>query len=123
MKKTILETTVKKIGNSATDFLEENMIIFFQENAPDYLADFCYLIASGAGGKEIRVGDKLVLDDAEFPVTAIGDVALENFENLGHLSVRFDGATQAVQPGTMHVADAPIPEIHVGTRLRFIQAD
>ena len=47
MAKQILEAGIVKIGANAADFLEENMLIFFQEDVPPYLADFCYLIPAG----------------------------------------------------------------------------
>jgi len=121
MSKVILETSITQIGASATDFLEENMFVFFQENTPAYLAEFCYLIRPGTGSYDIRVGDILDLDGAQCPVTAIGEAALENFRQLGHLTVRCDGAAQAAQPGAMHVRCPAVPPLSVGTQVRFIR--
>lgn len=112
------EGTVINLGASAKDFVEENMIIFFHEDAPAYLADFCYLIKPEDGDYSINVGDRLVIDGVEFPITAIGDVAIENFKALGHLTVRFDGASEAAQPGTMHV-EGLIPDINAGSKVQF----
>lgn len=117
----IHKTTIRKIGANAPDFLEENMCIFFHENVPPYLADFCYLIDSGEGGYDISVGDVLLIDRISCPVTAIGEVALENFRQLGHLTVKFDGADEAAQPGTMHVRADRVPPLSVGTQIGFIK--
>ena len=117
----IHKTTIRKIGANAPDFLEENMCIFFHEDAPPYLADFCYLIDPGEGGYEISVGDVLMIGEAFCPVTAIGEVALENFKQLGHLTVKFDGAATAAQPGTMHVQTNGVPPMSVGTQICFIK--
>lgn len=121
MSETIYATTIKKIGASAADFLKENMLIFFQEDIPPYLADYCYLIDTGKGSFDIQVGDQLVFDSVCCPITAIGDVALENFKTLGHLTVRFDGADTAAQPGSMHVRQQNIPPITVGMDIRIIR--
>ena len=95
------------------------MIIFFHEDAPAYIADFCYLINPEGGDYDIRIGDSLLIGSEQYPVTAIGDVAVQNFEALGHLTVKFDGATEPAQPGTMHVS-GKIPDINAGTRIEFI---
>ena len=122
MNKVILETIITKIGANAADFLAENMLIFFHEDVPPYLADFCYLIQPGSGSYEIRVGDVLKLNEAECLVTAIGDVALKNFQQLGHLTVRFDGSAEAAQPGTIHVQSPKVPPLAVGTRVQFTRS-
>ncbi len=121
MSELIHSTEIKKIGANATDFLEENMCIFFHEEVPPYLADFCYLIDHGEGGYEISVGDTLLIDDASCPITAIGEVALENFRQLGHLTVKFDGADVASQPGVMHVSHDGVPPLNVGAQIRFVK--
>ena len=38
------KTLVKKIGQDAGAFEEEKMIILFGDNAPEELADYCYII-------------------------------------------------------------------------------
>ena len=121
MSKTIHETKITRIGASAADFLEENMVVFFHEDVPAYLADFCFLIETGKGDYEIQAGDLLVLDSTRCPITAIGEVALENFRKLGHLTIRFDGAAQAENPGTMHVQPCAIPPLTIGTAVRFVR--
>lgn len=117
----IHKTTIKKIGTNAPDFLEENMCIFFHEDVPAYLADFCYLIDAGEGSYAISTGDVFTIDGERCPITAIGEVALENFRQLGHLTVKFDGAVTAAQPGTMHVRHDGIPPMKVGTQLCFVK--
>lgn len=122
MGKTILETSILKIGSSATDFLCENMLILFQENAPAALAEFCYLIDERIGSYDVRVGDTISFGDTSYAITAIGSVALENFQQLGHLTLRFDGAAAAAQPGTMHVAPQQPPALCVGTKISISRA-
>ena len=122
MGKTFLETSILKIGSSAADFLSENMLILFQENAPAALAEFCYLIGRGVGSYDIRVGDVISFGDASYTITAIGNVALQNFQQLGHLTLRFDGAAAAAQPGTVHVSPQQPPAPCVGMSIRFSRA-
>ena len=121
MARTIYRTKITRVGAHASDFLAENMLIFFQENAPDYLADYCYLIEPGEGEFDIQAGDLFALDGVRCPVTAIGAVALDYFRQLGHLTVRFDGAEQALQPGTMHVRSTTVPTPAAGMEVRFLR--
>lgn len=121
MDRVIYQTSITKVGAGAPDFLEERMLIFFREDAPSCLAEFCYLIGPGEGGCDIQVGDQLVLDGVRCPITAIGETALESFRQLGHLTVRFDGADLAAQPGTMHVRQSAIPPLSAGTDVRFLR--
>ena len=119
MGEVFFKGSVVKIGANAKDFKEENMLIFFREDAPAYLADFCYLIRPEEGNYSFSVGNRLVLDDVEYPITAIGDVAITNFKALGHLTVNFDGASEAAQPGTMHVK-GEYPVISENTRVSIV---
>ncbi|MFR3687122.1 MAG: PTS glucitol/sorbitol transporter subunit IIA, partial [Enterococcus sp.] len=41
---TIFKTKVIAIGQDAEDFKQENMLLFFGEDAPPELSDFCYKI-------------------------------------------------------------------------------
>lgn len=120
MNSTIYKTHIVSIGASA---LDDNTVIFFRDDVPDYLAEYCYLIAPGEGGYDIQAGSQLFLGDARCPVTAIGDAALENFRQLGHLTVHFDGAQEAVRPGSIHVQAQGIPPMAVGMEVRFVRGD
>lgn len=120
MSEIIHKTRIVSIGASA---LDDNTVIFFQDNVPAYLAEYCYLIEPGEGGYDIRVGHELVLGDVRCPITAIGDVALENFRQLGHLTVHFDGAPEAVRPGSIHVRSNGIPPMAAGTEVKFVCVD
>lgn len=119
MSSIVYETVVETVGKSVAEMAQENIVIFFRKGAPEYLAEFCYLIGDGSGSYDIHVGDELLLGQVCCPVTAIGDVALENFKNLGHLTVRFDGAADAQLPGTMHVKYDGIPPIEAGMKVVF----
>lgn len=119
MGEVVLQTEVVKIGTCAGDFSADRMLIFFHEDVPDYLADFCYLIRPCTGSYDLHPGDILLLGETRCRITAIGDVALENLKTLGHLVVRFDGKTQAALPGSIHVEQMGLPEIRTGMRVWF----
>jgi PTS system glucitol/sorbitol-specific IIA component len=47
-------------------------------------------------------------------------VAAQNLRELGHITIRFDGAAQAEYPGTIHVAGSTPADIPVGSALTIL---
>ena len=94
------------------------MIIIFDDNAPEGLAEVCLLHEHVPLLRPVRVGDRVTIDEQEYRVTAVGDVANQTLSELGHVTLIFDGAQQAQKPGCIHLGAAP-PRYAVGSRLRF----
>lgn len=115
--KTVYHTTFTRIGENARESLAENMVILFREGAPEDIEVFCFIHRHGETVGELRAGGAMILGDRTFPITAVGAVATQNLRELGHITVRFDGAGQAEFPGSVHVA-GPIPtDIAIGSEL------
>lgn len=118
----IFETKVVAIGPEALGMIEgANMLILFGEDAPADLAEFCFTIDNKNLTGPILVGGKLMFDDQECVITAVGDVVEKNLRNLGHISVNFDGSTEGSLPGTLHVHVDHLPSLHQGTLIRLTQ--
>ncbi|BFQ94055.1 PTS glucitol/sorbitol transporter subunit IIA [Gallibacterium anatis] len=117
----IYQTIFKKVGNFARDALQENMLITFKEGAPADLEDYCFIHSHGELQGNIQVGDIVKFDHYEFKVTAIGNVASFNLKELGHVTFRFDGATQAEYPGTIHLTGKIPQHIDVNSILQIIR--
>ncbi|MDY4281424.1 MAG: PTS glucitol/sorbitol transporter subunit IIA [[Pasteurella] mairii] len=99
----IYETEFTKVGDFARDALTENMLIIFKQGAPADLEDYCFIHSHGELTTALQVGDIAEFDGVAYPITAIGDVASVNLKELGHVTWRFDGATTAEYPGTIHI--------------------
>ncbi|MCI7352962.1 MAG: PTS glucitol/sorbitol transporter subunit IIA [[Actinobacillus] rossii] len=99
----IYQTEFTKVGAFARDALAENMLITFKQGAPADLEDYCFIHSHGELISDLQVGDIAEFDGVAYPVTAVGDVASFNLKELGHVTWRFDGATTAEYPGTIHV--------------------
>ncbi|OOF59689.1 PTS glucitol/sorbitol transporter subunit IIA [Rodentibacter myodis] len=99
----IYQTQFTKIGKFAREALMENMLITFKQGAPVDLEDYCFIHSHGELQTNIELGDILQIDDKNFQITAIGQVANINLKELGHVTWRFDGAEVAEYPGTIHV--------------------
>jgi len=111
----IYHTTFTRIGEHASESLADNMIITFREGAPEDLESYCFIHRHGDTHGELRVGGNVVIDGTLFPITAVGTVATDNLRELGHITLRFDGAGQAEYPGSMHVAGTIPTDIHIGS--------
>lgn len=111
--KLIYSTVVSGIGKMAEAFYEEKLIILFQDNAPDELADYCVLHAGNAVSDAIRMGDVLVIGGEEYEITYVGDVVQENLKQLGHITLRFDGKTEGLE-GSLCLEEKELPVICIG---------
>lgn len=113
----IYKNIVKNIGSLVESFEGEEMFILFGDNAPDTLKDFCYTIDITPVNESIQVGHTLVIDGNEYKITALGDVAEKNLVSLGHVTIVFDGATEASLPGSIYVEGASVPKLSIGSEI------
>ncbi|ADO08091.1 PTS glucitol/sorbitol transporter subunit IIA [Pantoea agglomerans] len=119
--KTIYQSTFVAVGTSATESLEDNFIITFGEGALQDIADYCFIHRTEVNdGGAFDAGSVLAIGEKEYPVTAVGSVARENLRDLGHITVRFDGAVEAEFPGTVHVAGSTPASIVPGQKFRML---
>lgn len=121
MSITKYETKVTKLGPITPDFMAEGILVFFQMDVPDELAEIAILHAHNKLQQEVVAGDKLVIDGHVLPILCVGEVANQNLANLGHFVVKFNGLTEPEMPGDISVpSDAPIPPIVPGTIIKIV---
>lgn len=114
----IYRTTVTAAGDEATAFIAEGMFVTFGENAPDALRDFCFIVEQNATTGPIEPGQELLLDGRRYPITAVGDVARQNLDGLGHVTFKFDGSPGAQMHGSVHVAGGDVPpSLEIGSTI------
>lgn len=116
------ETTVVSIGEMASEFLNQNMIVTFGENAPEELSDFCFIIEKKSFLEEITGNMTLKIGNSDYLITAVGSKVKTNLINLGHITISFTGDTDAILPGTLYVEQKVIPDISVGTSISIRKA-
>jgi len=117
----IYSSEIVRIGEQAKLFLDEGIVVFFGDNAPEELQDFAVIHKLEEITGEIKVGSEVTLSDVQLKVTAVGDVANENFKNLGHLVLKLDSATEAALPGDVSCKYDKKPVIEIGDRLEITQ--
>ena len=122
MGKAVFQTEIIELGEQVDAFFEEGMFVLFGENVPDTLKDFCHFIDQKKVDGTIKKGDKLVVDQKEYLITAVGDIAQSNLETLGHLTVVFSGAKEAGLPGSICVEAKPMPKLTIGSKRSYCES-
>jgi len=120
--KIIYNTTVTTIGGLVSAFYEEKLIIIFKDNAPDELADYCVLHAGNEVSDRVKRGDVLVIAGQEYRIVYVGDEVQANLENLGHITLRFDGNTEGLG-GSVYLEDKNLPVIKIGDTISIQRLD
>jgi glucitol/sorbitol PTS system EIIA component len=114
---------VTSVGALADQFFAEGIIVLFGEGVPEELADFAVVHRPSITDGGLSAGDRIHLGEETITVLAVGDVADENLRNLGHLSLKRNGATEAALPGDVCCDVGPIPDIDVGAELRIVAGE
>ncbi|WP_017470372.1 PTS glucitol/sorbitol transporter subunit IIA [Amphibacillus jilinensis] len=114
------KTTINQIGEMVEDIKSENMLILFGDDAPDELRDFSLSINVNEIYQSFVVGDRLILGDASYEITAIGDAVETNLSALGHITLNFNGATEAELPGTLYLENKPIVNVEPGYHVKIV---
>lgn len=102
------------IGEIALDFLKQDMLIIFNNNAPAELAEISVLHTIEEVKEDICVGDIITISSKEYEVTAVGNEANKTFRQLGHCTFKFSGSLKAALPGHIELKGEGIPEINIG---------
>lgn len=121
--KTIYQSTVIEIGADVDMFLEEKMMIIFNDSAPKDLRDIAIIHDIAPFEGEIEVGDELAFDNQTYKITFVGAKVNETVSELGHCTIAFNGADQADLPGTLCVEAKEMPNISVSTTIIFKKAE
>ena len=108
------ESEITGFGDLALDFLNENMLIMFNDNAPPELAELSVLHSEQPLEQDVHVGDKIVLGSYEYEVTAIGDEANATLKSMGHCCLMFNGLDEALLPGQIELKGSELPRLKEG---------
>jgi PTS system glucitol/sorbitol-specific IIA component len=107
------------IGPLALDFLEENILIVFNDNAPPELAELSVLHEPHPLERDIRTGDTVFFGAERYTVTAVGEEANRTFRSMGHCTFKFTGKSEVELPGHIELAGQARPDVRVGETLRI----
>lgn len=117
------QANITAIGPLVSEFVEAGVLVFFGANAPEELAEFS-ILHDGAGlNGAVVPGDRIRLNEHTYRVLAVGDVANQNLGALGHLVIKFNGATEPEMPGDVCAEAVPVPPLQVGMRFQIETAE
>ena len=114
------QAKVTEIGPLVTEFIEAGILVFFGEGAPPELVEFSIIHDGKNLEKDLEAGDVIHIDKEVFKILAVGEVANENFRNLGHLIIKFNGKSKVELPGDVCVEQKKVPGVEVGSSLEII---
>lgn len=111
---------VTSIGEFAKEFIEEGVLVFFGNNAPEELQEHAVVHDSANPlSEDVVVGDTVRIGSDQWTVLAVGNVANDNLRNLGHLVLKFNGLAEPEMRGDINVADVKIPPIETGAEVEI----
>lgn len=111
---------VTSIGEFAVEFMEEGVLVFFGQNAPEELQEHAVVHDSAHPlTEDVVVGDTVRIGDHSWEVLAVGNVANDNLRNLGHLVLKFNGLKEPEMRGDINVAEEKIPPIDPGLEVEI----
>ena len=114
------KSQITGMGPMALDFLGENMIIVFNDNAPSELAELSILHKECKVDQDIKVGDVVAIGNGSFLVTAVGEEANKTFQTMGHCTFKFTGKPEVELPGHIELSGEGLPEIKIGDMLEIM---
>ena len=99
-------TEFKEVGPEVEEFLETGLLVLFEVGAPPELAEMSVLHDPISRREEPPgVGDVVAIGDKEFRITAIGEKAWKNIQDLGHAVFMFNGANEVELPGQIYLEE------------------
>lgn len=113
-------TEITQIGEMVEEFLQEKLLIVFDDNAPPGLAEIAVLHTKKELHKEVTIGDRVRFGELVYDVTAVGHEANKTLESMGHCSFSFTGEDQAKLPGQIELRGQGIPDVKVGDSFQII---
>ena len=117
---TYYRSTVVGIGEEATEMAEAGVLILFGEPLPEALAEvsIVHQPTQTLQGHAISVGDTVVIGGQELTVTAVGDLATKNLDDLGHIVLYVNQPDQKLLPGAVLVT-GELPAVEHGQTIEF----
>lgn len=113
------QSEIVEIGSSAIDMYEglKSLILFNDSIADEMLREISIIHKVSNVKSDIEVGDEIIIGENVLYVTAVGNVAMDTFRNIGHTTLRFTGEGEVNLPGEIVVYGNLDKEITAGTKI------
>lgn len=111
----LYRSSVRRVGTRTPEVLAGGLLILFTDCAPEALAEFSVLHDHPGFEGSLEPGQIIVIGGRSYPITAVGDRATQNFRDLGHIVLKFDGSVRPELPGHVHVHGACPESVEPGS--------
>lgn len=105
---------VVKVGEMVKEFIEGNMLIIFNEDVPEELADISATHTKDELREEIQAGDTMIIGDSKYMVVAVGSEANKTLKELGHCTLKFKDSTFVDLPGVINLKGEKLKKVKIG---------
>lgn len=105
---------IVKLGEMVEEFIEEKMLIIFNENVPEELAEISVLHTRDELKEDVKVGDTVAIGNVKYEVVAVGGEANKTLRELGHCTLKFKNCDTADLPGVIHLKGEKLKGIKIG---------
>ena len=109
------------IGPLVSEFISAGILVFFGDGAPPELVEFSIIHDAKALNDQIKTGDFFQINENNFQVLAVGEVANKNIESLGHIILKFNGKNKPELPGDVNLEETELPKISTGDHFQFFR--
>ena len=118
----VFQAKVVRLGDMVDEFKSEKMMILFQENVPDELADYCVIHQNHKVMDVVKNGDTLFLGDAQYEIVYVGNQVQKNLTDLGHITLRFNDNCEGENlEGSLYLEDKTIAAVSPGDSIRIVR--
>ena len=114
---------VLETGPMAPELLDAGVLVLFGEQAPAELREISIVHNGRQLAEPVVPGDVLVLGDISCVITAVGAMANDNIEQLGHIVIKANGASESELPGEICVESTPLRVPTIGMMVAILAAD
>lgn len=114
------DVMITAIGDFVFQYMRtRDALIIFDKDVPYHYMNMVVSHTKGEVKADIVPGDKLLLAGCEYKVTAVGEEAMKNLREHGHVTLVFTGSEITDQPGQIVVAGGHAPRMMVGDTIQF----
>lgn len=121
MSKALWQSTVSLVGPDAGDMIDAGVLILFGEPVPEALAEVS-VVHSGftAPTRPIAGGDQFEFAGQVYTVDEVGERAVANLTELGHIVLYANQPEQELLPGAVKVSGPDFTAPAVGSQVSFL---
>ena len=116
------EAKITEIGADVEMFIEENMLVIFNETVPEALKSFGVIHEKTELHGPVEAGDILEISGSQYQILFVGDKVNETLQEIGHCTIAFNGESDAQLPGTMCVEKKELPALKINSSIRILRA-